>query len=238
MTTHILSRKANLHLFVLFLIGMLAFAFSSTPASAAAPQDVAPPRNLPEIQANPTSGVAPLTVTFSAIHMSLQSDVSPNYSWDFGTGDSSSNNMVVYTFKNPGTYWVTLTITDAAGEHVAKPVKISVFAGESGCASHCLVSNSVSLKDKSVGDTTFIAGSVYVIDERGLPVAGATVIGTWTLPNGHQVTVKAETNRSGYAELRIPVQIYGLYSLQIDGLEKTGYQFDESRGDLSAEINY
>lgn len=54
-------------------------------------------------------GCAPLTITFT--NSSGQSD---SYLWDFGGGDTTSTTFnPVKTYNNPGTYQVTLTITDS-----------------------------------------------------------------------------------------------------------------------------
>lgn len=56
--------------------------------------------------ANPTTGSAPLQVTFT--NESLGSGL--NYRWDFGDGNTSETNEAVFThtFDNPGVYTVTL----------------------------------------------------------------------------------------------------------------------------------
>lgn len=51
------------------------------------------------------SGAAPLNVSFSN-----NSKGSDSYSWDFGDGGRSMDKDPNYTFQNPGTYTVTLTI--------------------------------------------------------------------------------------------------------------------------------
>jgi|GEM_PF-1693738 len=62
----------------------------------------------PEFTANVTSGDAPLIVTFS--DQSIGSNIS--WLWDFGDGNTSTNQSPVHTYSNPGTYTVSLTITD------------------------------------------------------------------------------------------------------------------------------
>jgi PKD repeat protein len=59
----------------------------------------------------PTSGTAPLTVSFTD-----QSTNNPTaWSWDFGDGGTSDARHPSHTFESPGLYTVTLTASNAAG---------------------------------------------------------------------------------------------------------------------------
>jgi PKD repeat protein len=66
---------------------------------------------VPIFSASPTSGAAPLEVTFTD-----QSTGSPaSWSWAFGDGGTSSIQDPSYTYENNGTYSVTLTETNSLG---------------------------------------------------------------------------------------------------------------------------
>ncbi|AEH60073.1 S-layer-related duplication domain protein [Methanosalsum zhilinae DSM 4017] len=65
--------------------------------------------------ANPTRGVAPLTVTFTD-----QSEYAVNYLWDFGDGTTSTDPSPTHTYEEIGTYTVTLTVTNDVGEDSAE----------------------------------------------------------------------------------------------------------------------
>lgn len=59
----------------------------------------------------PTSGTAPLAVTFTN-----QSTGNPtSYSWNFGDGGTSTAASPTYSYATPGTYTVTLTATNSCG---------------------------------------------------------------------------------------------------------------------------
>jgi PKD repeat protein len=61
--------------------------------------------------ASPTSGTAPLSVQFTD-----QSTNTPtSWSWTFGDGGTSAVQNPLHTFTSPGTYTVTLTATNSAG---------------------------------------------------------------------------------------------------------------------------
>ena len=63
--------------------------------------------------ASPTSGVAPLPVTFTD-----QSTGSPtSWSWTFGDGGTSTTRSPSHTYAQPGTYTVSLTATNASGSN-------------------------------------------------------------------------------------------------------------------------
>ncbi len=59
---------------------------------------------------NPTSGYAPLTVTFSNLSLNTT-----EFAWDFGDGQTSTNAHPVNTYSNAGIYSVMLTAVGAGG---------------------------------------------------------------------------------------------------------------------------
>jgi len=74
-----------------------------------APDVPEPPQS--GFSANPTSGEAPLEVSFTN---SSSGDIT-SYSWQFGDGGMSSAENPVYPYEEPGTYTVTLTVTGPGG---------------------------------------------------------------------------------------------------------------------------
>jgi len=60
---------------------------------------------------SPTSGCAPLSVSFTD---QSTGDIT-SWSWDFGDGGSSTAQNLSYTYNNSGTYTVTLTVTGPGG---------------------------------------------------------------------------------------------------------------------------
>jgi len=69
----------------------------------------APP--VAEFSADPTAGVAPLSVAFT----DLSTNNPTSWSWTFGDGGSSTAQNPNHTYNNPGTYTVSLTATNAYG---------------------------------------------------------------------------------------------------------------------------
>ncbi|MGQ0591683.1 MAG: LamG-like jellyroll fold domain-containing protein [Gammaproteobacteria bacterium] len=65
--------------------------------------------------ANPTSGTAPLTVTFT----DNSTGNITTWSWNFGDGTTSAAKNAAKTYTNPGSYTVGLTVTGPAGTNTA-----------------------------------------------------------------------------------------------------------------------
>jgi PKD repeat protein len=78
-----------------------------------------------DFTATPTSGTAPLVVTFSDISTGNPT----SRSWDFGDGSTATGQTAVKTYPNPGVYTVKLTVTGPSGSDTAtKSQFISVTA--------------------------------------------------------------------------------------------------------------
>ena len=71
---------------------------------------VAAPSPEANFAADPTNGVAPLTVVFTNL-----SNGATDYAWDFGDGNFSTNANPVNTYTNPGAYSVSLTAIGPGG---------------------------------------------------------------------------------------------------------------------------
>jgi parallel beta-helix repeat protein len=78
------------------------------------------------IVASPTSGEAPLTVSFNG----TATGGSPPYSyrWTSSDGNSTTQQNPTHTFNQPGTYNITLTVTDSSDNQDSASVSIQVSA--------------------------------------------------------------------------------------------------------------
>lgn len=65
--------------------------------------------------ANPTTGGAPLQVTFDASNSEDQDGIIDSFDWEFGDGTSTGGRVVEHSFSSPGEYTVELTVTDNNG---------------------------------------------------------------------------------------------------------------------------
>lgn len=85
-----------------------------------------------EIAADPTEGDAPLEVSFSAT--AVDPDEGPeelSYSWDFGDGETSTEQNPVHVYAEPGTYEAELTVSDGEAE-VSDSVTVTVHVPAAG----------------------------------------------------------------------------------------------------------
>lgn len=99
-------------LFVIDADGVPSVARMVTVAAGNPPANRAPDAVL---AANPTSGEAPLSVSFNG-GGSDDPDGDPlDYSWNFGDGQTSSAGFATHTYSQPGTYTATLTVSDGLG---------------------------------------------------------------------------------------------------------------------------
>ena len=82
---------------------------------------------VPSIQANPTSGTAPLTVSFSAAgSRDPDGDVPLSYSWNFGDGSPASAAVAPsHTYTEAGLYTARLTVTDGRGKSASATAVIT-----------------------------------------------------------------------------------------------------------------
>jgi len=67
-----------------------------------------------EILASATEGTAPLTVHFEGKGIDEDGQII-SYFWDFGDGETSTEQNPTHTYPSSGTYTVTLTVTDDSG---------------------------------------------------------------------------------------------------------------------------
>ena len=77
-------------------------------------------------RATPTSGAAPLTVTFSSAGSSDPEGTPLSYSWDFGDGAVSSDPNPTHVYATRGVYQARLTVSDGVNSSLSAPVTISV----------------------------------------------------------------------------------------------------------------
>ena len=80
------------------------------------------------INATPTSGLAPLAVSFNGSSSSDADGTIASYSWDFGDGSSATGVTTSHTYNTAGNYTARLTVTDDDGASSSTTVTISVSA--------------------------------------------------------------------------------------------------------------
>jgi len=84
------------------------------------------------ISANPTSGAAPLTVSFDGSSSTDSDGTVVAYSWDFGDGSPIDTSATTnHTFSTVGSFQVSLVVTDDQGK-VSEPATINIAANKPG----------------------------------------------------------------------------------------------------------
>lgn len=84
----------------------------TTAASTGAPADQPPTAAL---AADPPGGAAPLVVRLSGAG-STDPEGPVTFSWSLGDGEAAAGPEIAHVYAEPGTYTVTLTVTDSAGQ--------------------------------------------------------------------------------------------------------------------------
>jgi len=146
--------------------------------------------------AKPRSGNGPLVVQFT----NTTSGHVSSLIWDFGDGTTSTeqNPVHTYTYRNTPDYTVSLSVTGMGGSDTetktkyihlnTPPIRINI---------------SLSKNDVFRNWYEVTAGlTLTQNDPTGLPIAGATVEGTWS--GGHGGTVSGVTNASGGISFKTP----------------------------------
>ena len=81
-----------------------------------------------KFSASAISGQAPLAVTFDASGSSDLDGSIMSYNWNFGDGGAGTGQLLDYIFTDPGTYTVTLTVTDDQNSSGVETTTITVTA--------------------------------------------------------------------------------------------------------------
>jgi PKD repeat protein len=198
-------------------LGQYALAVSAPTGSGSAPVAV--------ISANPTSGVVPLTVSFSSAGSSDIDGTIVATAWTFGDGGSASGAAVSYTYNTPGTYTATLQVTDNDGLVGLRSVTITAQP-QVVIVPMRVADIAMSLKVLKNGQGRATA-VVSVRDSNGNPVPGATVTGSWSGIVAGSGSVLSGS--SGTASFTSPqTRASGTFVFTVTGVTLSGYAYNAS----------
>lgn len=191
------------------------------------------PANQPPIAqgtASPTSGTAPLMVSFNSGGSSDPDGSIVSRSWNFGDGTTSSAANPSHTYTSAGAFTATLTVTDNLGATGTAALTINVAAPPG-----VMRVTAISLTARLRSGTVTVDGAVTVRNSSNAAVAGALVNITWTRPGGSTATQSATTDASGVARFTTS-GVRGTYTLRVNDVTKTGYTFDRAGSVLTKSI--
>jgi PKD repeat protein len=157
---------------------------------------VTPPAPVADFTAAPTSGNSPLVVQFTG---TSTGNITSRL-WNFGDGTTSTerNPIHTYKFKDTGDFTVSLSVTGLGGTNTktktnyihlnAPPIKANIRLWKND--------------EFRTWYTAYAELTVIQNDSSGLPIAGATVEGTWSGGYAGTVSFSSVTNANGVINLR------------------------------------
>jgi len=149
--------------------------------------------------ANPTSGVAPLNVSFNASSSSDSDGSIISYAWDFKDGTTGNGETVNHTFSSIGNYNVKLTVTDDKGATASTTKTITVTETPNQSPTASFTANPTS--GASPLQVTFDASSSYDSD-------GTIVSYAWDFKDeytGNGETLNHTFNSTGNYNVKLTV---------------------------------
>ena len=182
------------------------------------------PPNQPPVavaSATPTTGQAPLPVSFTGSNSSDPDGTIASYAWTFGDGGTSTLANPSRTYSSAGTFTATLTVTDNRGGTASNSVVITVAPAP---IVSMRVSN-ITSQTLNQGPNKYVRLTLTVLDANNNPVSGAVVSGTWSgLVSGNG---SATTNASGQAVIDSPkTKKSGSTTFTVSSVTKSGYSYN------------
>ena len=183
----------------------------------------------------PTSGTAPLTVSFVGSSSYDPDGAIASYVWNFGDGTSSTLSNVSHTYSTAGTYNASLTVTDNSGAQSVGTLSIIVSTVPVVTSKYLKVSSMVPTWVRSNTTTGYASCKIRVLNQNGNAVSNATVSVTVNgLVSG---TTTATTNSSGYVTINTPrilSSLKGPITFTVTNLSRTGFIYDTTKNTLSS----
>lgn len=182
------------------------------------------------INANTTSGIAPLSVNFDSTGSNDPDGTIIAYAWNFGDGGTSTDANPSHTYFDVGNFSAELTVTDDMGTTNSSSIPLTVSADSYGCALDCTAVDNIALRYQRKKNQ--LKGLVWLVDENATPVNQAVVHGVWTLPDGSMVDQVADTRKRTRAKFTLVPTMSGLYKLTIVKVTKAGHTFDPDNSNV------
>ncbi len=142
------------------------------------------------ISADVQEGYGPLTVTFDGSNSKDSDGTVVNYEWDFGDGNNSTLPSPSHVFYDPGTYPVSLTVSDDGGLQSVSKITVTIL--EPTLSSHTLDLRVESAADDgeeriSTGKVKLYTNDLDLVFEYGDQLIGIRYP-TLEIPSGATIT--------------------------------------------------
>ena len=171
------------------------------------------------ISSSATTGVAPLTVSFSAAG---STGTIASYEWNFGDGSPIATGISTsHSYTVPGSYSATLKVTNSAGYADTRAIAVTATSPQVGIYVDSVTMNLVTSRNGQA----YAQARVAVKDSNGRFLPGATVSGSWSgIVIGSNAVV---TNTSGVAVSNSPSsKKAGTFKYQVTGISAPGYAYN------------
>uniref|UniRef100_UPI0040577F1D endo-1,4-beta-xylanase n=1 Tax=Candidatus Electronema sp. TaxID=2698783 RepID=UPI0040577F1D len=186
------------------------------------------------LKAHPTSGNAPLTVSFDGSDSFDSDGTIAEHSWFFGDGGYGAGESATRIYKTAGTYPVSLTVKDNTGNVDSEAAVITVGPD----LTKVITVQDISISTVKSGDSTAAQVTVLILNASGQPVSGVRVYGTWSngLVSGN---VSGLTDVNGLVTLTSSYTTKkGAITFTVNNLLKTGFLYDGCQNQkTSASVN-
>jgi hypothetical protein len=174
------------------------------------------------LAAAPTSGVAPLAVSFGSTGSYDPDGTVSRIEWNFGDGSAPFVGAAVNHSYAAGTYLATLKVTDNSGLTDTRSISINASVP---VTTRPMQVDAITLSLKTYRNRNAEAlVDVSVRDGNGNPVPGATVVGAWS-----GVVIGSDsglTGSGGVASMKSPrTKSNGTFTFTVTGITLSGYQY-------------
>ena len=183
----------------------------------------------------PTSGTAPLTVSFVGSSSYDPDGAIASYVWNFGDGTSSTLSNVSHTYSTAGTYNASLTVTDNSGAQSVGTVTIVVSAVPVTSTKTVNVSSMAISWVKSSSTTGYVSCTLKVVDQTGKAVSRATVALTATgFVSGSATATTDSRGTITINSSKLSSSVKGSTTFTVTGITLIGYTYDATKNTKSS----
>jgi serine protease len=179
-----------------------------------------------EFVGDPTSGIAPLTVSFT----DLSTGEPTSWDWDFGDGGGSAAQNPSHQYTSVGTYTVSLTATNAYGSDTETKNNYITVTEPSEDVMHV---TSIYVSRQTWWILARGVATVKIVDQNNAPVSGATVYGDFTGPNSGSYNGATDANGEVTFMTGYVWGPSGEWCFEVTNVTKSGWTYDSAANDVT-----